>query len=207
MKNFKSLILASAFAAAFAGSANAAPANTLAGANAPSSVGASGSIAKYISFTKTDNAINLGNLGGATATGTWTTGVDITAVPTGAPANDLSASAEVEWDANTHISVAVTNGANLVADGTSGDTLPTQFLAKVKGRGVKVGTATTALTTNNALYTASTGSSAPTNATTYNFDHGPASGLLLDVQATRSGVDDHYGNYSTSVTLNFSDLD
>ena len=195
MKTLNTLLAASALAAAFAVSANAA--ETLAGANAPASVGATGSIAKYINFTKTDNAISLGDLGGAQKVGLFESTTDAG-----------TDGAEITWDANTHISVKVKNGAALKSDSSAGnvesDELPTQFRTQVKGRKVSEGATAIAGVVNTA-YTG-LGLSAPAAEKTYTFEHGPASGLKLDVQATRDGVDDHYGAYSTDVTLTFSDL-
>lgn len=194
---------------------------------APGSVSAQGTIEKYIHFDVAHTNINLSDIGGPTF-GTSSVGFSRTfgssqGTPGQNPADEWVASgtdnsAEVVFDANTHIRVVITNGADMSNSGIPGiragdvDTLPTMFRTWVKGRGVTHETQGP-LTVNNTTYrdlglTPSGGATAGQVYTQPSlvFSHGLGSGLKLDVQVTRSGENDHFGIYTTSATLSWIDL-
>jgi len=140
MKNIKSFLAATVLAVGFAGSAQAA--ETLAGASAPTGTTVGGSIVKYINFTKTDNLINLGDLGGpmfgnggqkffksGPSEGNASGSIDFSSAsvfPSGTKYNPLGTApagtvgntdgSEIIWDANTHVGLTVAYGKLLRTD-------------------------------------------------------------------------------------------
>ena len=139
-------------------------------------------------------------------------------------------SAEITWDANTHLSVKLDYGKLLrttqgphPANGIT-DSLTTRYLVQAKGRLVK-NTDNVDITTypqprpdastpapNAPVYQSEGSVVAPTfnggrhPSQTFKYDNGPSNGLKLDVLAQRQGVDDHYGQYVADITLTWADL-
>lgn len=197
MKNFRALLAASALTLAVTNISMAA--GTLSGAGAPPVVTASGTIEKYINFTLIDTTIDMGNFDGPGATGT---------VVEDDPA-------DIEFDSNTHLQLDIVNGAdfsnvddvgvNIDAEGE--DTMPTQFRTSVKGVDVIAGFGEFV---SSSTYV---DAPAPDGLTPSNFPqpsilygHGPQSGVQLGAQVERTGLNDHFGQYKTSLDLTWADL-
>ena len=140
--------------------------------------------AEYVKFKINDASIQLGNLGGPAWKGLFE----------GVPAT-------IEFSSNVPVSVQYQTGQNLHS--VIGYTLPTQFMVRLKGSGL----------TNNQMFA-------------FRSSYGPAfdlggpnsqgyvifapnaisNGLQLQVQATRNGVNDPAGVYTTNIVLNWCKL-
>jgi hypothetical protein len=189
MKNLQALFVAAA-TVVLASASHAGISTT--GQADPTVINASGTIAKYVNFTTIDTTVEF-PLG------------DPTYVGTASSAGGYGASISV--DSNTHLSLVVTNGDNMSTnEGGSVDTLPTTFTLRVGGREVRDGVvpgAGAVLASNSFLELAPSG---PNAVTSLNYAHGYNSWVTLDATVTRSGVDDHFGAYSTSASLVWADL-
>jgi hypothetical protein len=188
MKGFKELLTAVAVTVAMVGYAHAQ-------VGVPGSpagpVNASGTIDKYVSFYTPDLEIGLPTVEGNSSID-WVSAAN---------------PAEIMWDANTHIELTIAPQGDLkTGSGVHQDTLPTTFLSQVKGRSVWLtNTSGALLTTDNGAYAAAQ-ETPSSSSVTYVFGHGPTSGVLVNVKATRQGVDDHHGEYTTSANLSWVDL-
>lgn len=229
MKNWKTIMVASL--AILAGSSSMYAANDLAGAGAPGTVSATGTLEKYIAFNPISLNVNMADLGGpslGTAMDTRVFGssqadpssldgpdVWVTSPPTGN-------AAEIRFDSNSHLQLVIKNHAEMSNAGTVGidaagaDVLPTAFRTWVKGSSVTriKNSIPTVVTTDIVNYKdlGLTQSGGPNPLgfqiqPVLQFGHGPDSGVKLDVQVTRAGENDHYGTYQTSATLTWTDLD
>jgi hypothetical protein len=190
MKNLQALFIAAA-TVVLASASHAGISTT--GQSDPSVINASGTIAKYVNFDYIDTTVDV-PLGAPTYTGEVSTFAG-------------SGGAGIYFSSNTHLTLVVTNGADLTTnEGGSTDTLPTTFSIRVGGREVRDGVvpgAGTVLVANDFVQLAPTG---PGAVSSFNYMHGYSNWVGMDVTATRSGVDDHFGAYSTDATLVWADL-
>ncbi len=192
MKNLKTLFVAAAAAVALSGVSHADALVVNSGTPAaPATLSASGTIVKYVQFTDPKDE-------------TRAVAVDLGA-PTSTDVAKSSAPAVISFAANTHIQLTVVNGGDMATASKSGkaDSLVTRFIVGVKGSDVKAGT--TAVDTSKGF-----ADLAPTlkdGSSTFTFGHGPGSGVRLNIEADRKGLDDLFGTYSTNATLTWADLD
>lgn len=182
----KKLMGLSALALLVAGAASAQITPT-SGDPAPSSLIFTGEIVPYLVFTHVQNsvAMNLGNpgdIGIAVSGQTW-----------------------VEANSNYFVRVSYTHGTDATTTFTDGDghpasaTLPTTFKSELQGKGVING-----YPFNFASYIPLPSAGNPGETGIITMEPGYNSGVKTAINVTRNGLHDHFGAYTTSVTLNWT---
>jgi hypothetical protein len=172
-----------------------------------------GNIEEYIEIKSVDDVLELGNLGGPekvgrvkSVSGTGTTPSPTATEVTRQPAENGFASVEV--DANTYITVTADYGADMTNVGLNGAlgggddfTLPTHFRVAAKGREFKFGI--TAAQSSPTVYTPYQGSVASAGTSKVTFSPGYASGIKIMSEVERNGLNNYYGQYSTTISLSY----
>ncbi len=189
------------------------PATVLAtGVANPSNISVAGTIEEFIQFTDVDNALELGNIGGANLNGTAVSVTGRRSDGTGtapfAKNTDTGAGlgdAKVEFNANTFVRVAFSsadlrnNGVDATANTADDYTLPTFFRVAVKGK-VDFASGNTSLGGGPVDYPGTTGQN-PTNPGDYGSYSDPRAAAAAHVPASvdlvyypGGPVNDGFGN-------------